>query len=301
MFDKLSRSWGLVKASFEVLKKDKEIMLFPIFSGIFIVLLLFSFLIPLLPLLEQPQSHIRTYNVGPGSMVMVVTERSTIYQHIPFIILLLFAFYFLAYFIVIFFNVGLITCAYIRLNGGDPKVRDGLISAVKNIDKIVFWAVISATVGIVLKALEGRNGKSDIFWQVVVSLVGMGWSLLTFFVVPIMIFEGVGPIEAIKRSGKLFKKTWGENIIGQATIGLVFFLLGLVGAIIVIRAFLFVNYVFPIVDLIVALIYLLVLIILQVSLDGIFRAALYIYAKTGKLHYAFDKSLIQNAFQAKRR
>ncbi|MEM0360098.1 MAG: DUF6159 family protein [Candidatus Diapherotrites archaeon] len=291
MFGSISRSIDLIKASLEVLKKDKEIMLFPVLTGITTILLLVSFIVPIV-LLSPPSDEYGN--------IAVTEENSPL---TPILILSLFAFYFLSYFIVIFFNVGLITCAHIRLNGGDPTVSDGLNNAFKNIGKIFVWALIAATIGLLLKTLQnaasGRNGRGGNFLaQILVSAMGMAWSLLTFFVVPIMVFEGIGPFEAIKRSGELLKKTWGEQVVGGASIGFIFFILMFFGGIVlIVPAIVLGNSLFIMIALVVFIIYVLALSILKASIEGIFNAALYIYAKTGKVPEAFEPNLVQNAFQ----
>jgi hypothetical protein len=270
-----SQSWDLVKESFNVLRKDKEIMLFPVISGITALLLLASFVAPLFFLGG-------TENSGAFDVLWLVW---------------LFAYYVLSYFIVIFFNVGLVTCAHIRLSGGDPTFRDGLNNAFKNIGKIFVWALIAATVGMVLNMLSRKAG---FIGKIIIALIGMAWSLLTFFVVPVMIFEGVGPMESIKRSGSLFKKTWGENIVGRASMGFVFFLLIIGGAIVLLVPAFVSGMPLAIIAAIVLLVaYVVVLSIVSSSLDGIFTTALYIYATTGKVPEAFKPELVANAFQRK--
>ena len=135
MFGSISRSWQIVKESLSVIKEDKEILLFPIISGVLTIILLVSFIVPVFLILAS--------------------------EGIPDIaaIALLFLFYFLSSFIIIFFNAGLVTCAYIRLNGGDPTFRDGLSNATSHIGKILVWALISATIGIILRVVAGNKNN----------------------------------------------------------------------------------------------------------------------------------------------
>ena len=88
------------------------------------------------------------------------------------------------------------------------------------------WAVLSATVSLVLRAIEERAG---IVGRIVGSLVGLAWSLVTFLVLPVLVIEQLGPIDAVKRSAELFKQTWGENMIANAGIGLVALFATIVG------------------------------------------------------------------------
>jgi len=270
-----SRSFQLVKESFAVLKKDKEIMLFPIVSSITTVLLFISFIIPVYFLTD-----IRTGDILTN----------------PLYYILLFAYYFLSYFIVILFNTVLITCANIRLNGGDPTFSDGFRNATRHIGKIFVWALISATAGLILNMLAN---KSKNLGRIVIAIIGMVWSLLTFFVVPVMIFENISVMQSIKKSGHLFKKTWGENVMGQFSMGLFFLVLGIVGIIPLVISFFTGSFIITILVAALMILYWGILGIISSSLSGIFVAALYNYANTGKIPSAYSPEVIKNAFKPK--
>jgi TatD family hydrolase len=64
------------------------------------------------------------------------------------------------------------------------------------------WALLAATVGIILKMIEGR---SSIIGKLVAGLIGLAWTLASFLVVPILAFEELGPFEALSRSAELFR------------------------------------------------------------------------------------------------
>jgi hypothetical protein len=270
------RSYRLVKESYSVLKKDKELMLFPIISGVAGIVLLISFLIMMFS----------TSIFGDAGALIAYP--------------ITFLYYLLSYFIVIFFNTGLIACANIRLNGGDPKFKDGIDIALKNVGKIFAWALISATIGMILRWLSEKSG---FIGRIIIGLIGMAWSLLTFFVVPVMILENVSVTDSIKKSGALFKKTWGENAVGQFSMGLVFFLLALLGIIpIVIGVFSAISgsVALMIVFFGVAFLYWLILGILNASLNGIFMTALYNYASKGTVVAGFSEESIKGAYVPKR-
>ncbi len=273
MLENFGRSFQLVKQSFEVLKKDKEIMLFPLISAIVTVLLFLSFMIPIFFVTDIEKTL-------SGGYYYVV----------------LFIYYIISYFIVIFFNTGLITCAYIRLNGGDPTFRDGFNNAKKHIGKIFVWALISATVGLVLRIISDR---SETLGKIVVAIIGIAWSLVTFFVIPVMVFENISVIGSIKKSGHLFRKTWGENVIGQFSIGLIFFILGIIGIIPLILSLYTASLIIIIAVFALVVIYWVFLGIISSSLDGIFVTALYIYANTGKVPSAYSAEVVKGAFQSK--
>ncbi|MBN2251285.1 MAG: hypothetical protein JW724_04355 [Candidatus Altiarchaeota archaeon] len=268
----ISRSFKLVGESFKVLKKDKEIMLFPVISAVVSLALLAFFLV----------------SVFSAGFLGDLGD----YMYYP----LVFVYYLLSYLIVIFFNTGLVTCAGIRMNGGDPKFRDGIDNALKHFGKIFSWALLAATVGIILNALSRRSG---LLGRIIISIIGMAWSLLTFFVVPVLIFENYSVTESIKRSGALFRKTWGENFVGQFSIGMVFVLLGILGIFPIILGLLSGSIELLLILAGLALFYWVMLAIISSSLSGVFLTALYIYATTGSVPKDFSEETIKGAYRPK--
>lgn len=275
MFPSISRSLGLITSSWTVLSKDKEILLFPILSAIACLLVVVSFIIP---------------SVLIGMGLNQESDQSVIMYAG------LFVFYLITYTIVIFFNVGLVTCANIRLNGGDPTFSDGITNAFRHLSQIITWALISATVGVLLSVLRDKNNALG---QLVASLLGTAWSLLTYFVVPVMILENKGVVESITESASLFRKTWGETVVGQGGITLIFFLIGLVGVIPVILILMTGIIALQITVVALYLLLLVVLMVLGSALQGIFNTALYRYAKTGVISPGFEDEQIRGAFRPK--
>src|SRR5690606_13085025 len=196
MFDKCSRSWGMVKASAAVLRSDRELMLFPVLSGLATLLVLATFALPTLAL--------RLFSDGFGLAGALVG----------------FAFYFCTYSVMIFFNCALVGAAMIRLEGGDPTLADGFAAACSRLGAIVGYAAIAATVGVLLQAVKHRD--NGFLVRMVGSGLGMAWTLATFLVVPVLVSRDIGPVDALKQSVGLLKRTWGENAVGQVGIGAVF-------------------------------------------------------------------------------
>ncbi|MBI2140447.1 hypothetical protein HYU14_05970 [Candidatus Woesearchaeota archaeon] len=278
-----ANSFRLVRESFEVLKKDKEMLWFPILSGIAAVLAFFTFFIPFV--LRILFESLTSVNIAPHVRSFSGLEYFFI-----------FLYYLGNYFIIIFFNTGLITCAHMRLNGKDPKFSDGFKNAIRNIGKIFIWAVIAATVGMILKSLERRLKKLG---SILVALLGMAWTLMTFFVIPVMVFENISVFESIKKSGQLFRKTWGENVIGQFSMGLFFALLSAAGVLVLFLSFFSGSGAVVGLTFAAVIIYWVFLGIISSALNGIFTAALYHYANTGKVPEAFSPELVKGTFRQK--
>jgi hypothetical protein len=267
----LGRTWELVKESFAVLLADKEILLFPVLSSIAAILVSVTFLVPL-----HQIGAFEAMEQGRGETVDYI---------------LLFFWYYLSYFVIIFFNSGLVACANIRLSGGDPTVRDGLRIAFGRLDRILVWALVAATVGLILRTLEQRSRRLG---RLVISLLGLGWTLITYFIVPVIIFENRSVFDSIRRSSELFRRNWGEQVAGGFGFGLLFFLLALPGLALGVLG----SGIHLIAGIALAVIYFLVLSAVGAAVKGIFTVALYRYATQGEVPAGFSKHLVQGAFTA---
>ncbi len=201
MFERFSRSWALIRASAAVLRQDTELLALPAVSGLATLLVALSFAAPfVLWAAGHPQAM----------------EQGEIP---PLWLLWGFLFYLVQYFVIFYFNTALVGAAAIRLDGGDPTVRDGLRIANSRLSAIFGYAMVAATVGLLLRAIEERAGAVG---KWVVGLLGVAWTVASFLVVPVLVHRGVGPLEALKESASLLKQTWGENLIGQGGVGIVF-------------------------------------------------------------------------------
>ena len=176
------------------------------------------------------------------------------------------------------------------------SVGEGLKNALNHFTSILAWALISATVGLILQILRERAGFVG---QIAASLVGGAWGLVTFFVVPILVLEDKGVVDAIKDSTALIRKTWGESIIGSGSIMLVFVLIGVVAFLGVLATMLLGNSTVFIIALVLFIGLVIVLAVVAAAMQGIFVTALYTYARTGSVPSAFRGDLIQNAFVQK--
>lgn len=280
MFERLSRSWGLIKASAGVLAQDKELLVFPLLSAVCTVIVGAAFMLPLIGLgtldgLGNGSASVMTYVLG-------------------------FVFYLVQYFVIFFFNAALVGAAMIRLEGGNPTVRDGLRIAGSKLLPILGYAAIAATVGLVLRAIQERSG---FLGKLVSGMLGAAWTLVSFLVVPVLVTRNIGPLDAVKESALLLKKTWGENLIGQGGVGLVFGLLyvvlGLVGAAAIVAAAISGNGWLLGLAIALLVVALLTAALTQAALAGIYSAALYRYAAGAGSSTGFDAQLLGQAFRGK--
>src|ERR1039458_9654417 len=140
----------------------------------------------------------------------------------PFI----FLFYIVIYSLGIFFNVALVSIASNRLARGHPTLHYWLQTRWKRKRSHLQWALLAATVGMLLQTLERCL---SVLGRVLTRITGFVWALASFFVVPLLAAEDMGPVEALYKSQQIFRRTWGEEIAGGFSFGLIFLLLTLPG------------------------------------------------------------------------
>ena len=276
MFDKFSRSWTLVKASAAVLRSDKELLVFPLLSGLAAMVVVATFIVPVLAL------KIFESGIGVGGAILG------------------FLFYLCLYFVTFFFNAALVGAAIIRLEGGDPTLADGFKAAKSRLGPILGYAAIAATVGVLLQAL--KNKDNNFLVRMIGSGLGVAWTLSTFLVVPVLVQQNIGPVEAIKESVRLLKRTWGENAIGTVGLGLAFGLMmfGVI-AIGLLLAFLAASAsgALAVTIIVITIVAAVSLGVVQSALSAIYSAALYRFATVGEAPQGFEALGLQSAFTAK--
>jgi hypothetical protein len=201
-FTRLSNGWQLALNSFAVLKANRQLIIFPILSAIAMLLAISSFVIAMF--------------ASAGWDAELLKEQSAVANYT-----ILFLYYLVNYFIVVFFNTALVHCTHLYFNGEEPTVSKGLRFALTRIGTIFSWAIFAATVGTILRAIQDKVGTLG---KIITGFIGIVWSVATFFVVPIIAYENLGPIAAFKRSTSLMKEKWGESIGASFSFGIIQFL-----------------------------------------------------------------------------
>ncbi len=282
MFQRVSNSWALVKASASVLSADKELMVFPAISSVLSVLVLITFAVP-------------TAMAGWFDSAALSDSGFPVAGYVVG-----FLFYVVQYFVIFFCNTALVGAALIRLRGGDPTVGDGFRLAMSKITVILGYAVLAATVGMILRAISQRSG---VLGKIVISFIGLAWNVATFLVVPVLAAEDIGPIEAVKRSSAYLRKTWGEQIVGGAGMGAVFGLLTfgtfLAGIALFIGAAMTESVALMGAVGVGLILTLMAIALVSSTLGGIYAAALYRYAAEGDTGTFFSPDMVKGAFQRK--
>jgi hypothetical protein len=265
---RISRTLELAGSSWRVLKADKELLLLPVMSLIATVAVAFSFLWPIVSSCTDTIGAQATCELaGTDYVILGLTYVSLA-------------------FLTIFFNAALVHAANERMEGGDPTVGSAIRGAIGRIHRIFPWALVSATVSIILRSLEERAGTLG---RIVIGLAGVAWSLVTFLVIPVLVIEDVGVVDAVKRSGSMFKRTWGENVAAQIGFGLLGFLAALPALLVIWLGFTAGGSA-AVAAIAVGVGWIILSALVVTALSGIFQTALYRYA-AGVPTGAFDGDL----------
>lgn len=272
--------WALACESFRVLRADKQLLLFPLLSGIASILVIASF-------------------VGAIFASGIVEEKQPMNDVTAWA--LLFVFYFVNYFVIVFFNAALVACAMKRFHGGSPTLGHGLRKARRRLGKIVAWAFFAATVGIILRFIAERVGFVG---RIIIALLGAAWTVATYFVVPVLVVEKLGPLDAARRSASIVKKAWGESLVSNAGVGLATFVMTLLIIVpLAIAAIVLAAQTQSLAVLIAGAAAVVIVIVLAAlissALNSIALCALYLYATEGKVPQAFANTGLQYAFATK--
>jgi len=275
-FGSISNTIDLMKSCIRVLKKDKELILFPILAAFFVILfvwIIFTFV---------------------GLDISALTSNDNQTEEIPIVPLLVLVFG--ANFIVVFFNSALVSAALDRLRGGNPNVRSGLSHASKHIHHIFIWSIIVTIMALIFAAIRasGRNrgAVGQIMTSIFASLLQAGWAMMTFFVIPIIVSENLSPFAAIKRSSGLFKQTWGNQVTANFGFG-IFQILALLasGALGWFFGLLSAN-----LGMIVGVLCATTSVSIIYTLEGIYKAALYEFAM-GEKPLEFEQQDLRTAYR----
>lgn len=292
MANKITNGLELSKQSWAALRQNKQLVAFPIISTIGLIIITALLFIPEAALL------------GP---MLAATEEGASESDPSWLLFLviLFVYYLIAYFFVIFSNTALVGATMKLINGEQATVSDGISVAMSRLGKIIVYALISATVGVIARGISQSGRNSDniivaILAAIVGALIQGAWNLLVFFALPVMVVENVSVMSSLKRSLQIFRQTWGESFVGRTAIGGISCLINL--AILVITgAMIAAGVALGSLPLLIAGGVLMVLGFMVVGLlngavNGIFQASLYQFATTGDAGPFIDTEMAREAF-----
>lgn len=283
-----SRSWNITKLSFAVINKDRELIWFALLSFIFSTLFVLAMVLP---------------SIVPAVLNEGISDTTLeAYQYV-----ILFVTYFGLAFIATFFNVCVVYTTKVRFEGGNATFNESFSFAFSKLGLIFKWSLLSATVGLLLRLLDklaSQLGKAgQIVASILIGLLGMTWSIITIFVVPVLVYEGFGPIDAVKKSTQVIKKTWGESLIRAIGLGLIqFFTFVLIIVLSVGITYLLSNLIGVsgfIAGVSIGLLLLFFTGLIFSVANTIFNTALYVYANNNKVADGFNEEVVRDAFKPK--
>lgn len=283
-----SRSWNITKLSFAVINKDRELIWFALLSFIFSTLFVLAMVLP---------------SIVPAVLNEGISDTTLeAYQYV-----ILFVTYFGLAFIATFFNVCVVYTTKVRFEGGNATFNESFSFAFSKLGLIFKWSLLSATVGLLLRLLDkltSQLGKAgQIVASILIGLLGMTWSIITIFVVPVLVYEGLGPIDAVKKSTQVIKKTWGESLIRAIGLGLIqFFTFVLIIVLSVGITYLLSNLIGVsgfIAGVSIGLLLLFFTGLIFSVANTIFNTALYVYANNNKVADGFNEEVVRDAFKPK--
>lgn len=289
MAGKIKSGLELSRQSWSALGQNRQLIVFPIISGIGMIIVTILFFIP------------EAFAFGP----ILETEDPTTGQWIT-AIAVLFLYYLVASFVVIFSNTALVGATLKMIRGEPATVGDGIGVALSRLGKIIVYSLISATIGVIARGVSQSGRQSDnavvaILAAIAGALISGAWSLLVFFAIPIIVVEDIGVRDSFKRSFELFKQTWGEGFVGSTAIGgiscLVTLAVLLIGGGIIAAGVLADVAALIIAGAVLLVLGLVVVSLLNGAVNGIFQASMYNYATTGDAGPFIDPELAREAFQ----
>lgn len=276
MTGRISRGWQLFKATFGILKAEKSLVFFPVISAVLSLLVLIVFIFPALLIFSSTGADTETWGMAQWAMWVVF----------------LFVFYFITYLITIFFKAAVISNATEVMNGNDPTMAQGIGASAAHIGKLAVWALIQATIGLILSMIRNRD---NLIATLLSSILAAAWELVTFFVIPVLIFEEQGVPGSIKESWNLFKKTWGETVVSGFSF-IVLYIPAFILFFLAIGTLMIGIGTVTIAAFGLFLVVLLATAVLASTLHGILVALLYNFARTGEIPDMIERDLIENAF-----
>ena len=285
-FNKIGQSFEFAKASYRTLLQNPHLLIYPFLTGVVSILVSASFFFPL-EMLGKFDSWRAMLEAWKDSSFKAGAAPKDISFYIT-----TFSFYFCSYFVIIFFNTALMASTMHIIDGYRGTIAMGIGFASRRLPSIVSWALVSAIVGVIIRALE-KNGKVSRF---VSGIIGAAWTYIAYFAIPVIISQGKGPFNAISESTRILSETWGTALVGNFSLGIIHTFTMVPAVILGVVLWLTVG---PLIALAVAIPLILFLILLNSVADSVFKVFLYAFATGETLPAHVDNSAMELAFESR--
>jgi hypothetical protein len=274
MFKTFSNTWELIGVSGRLLNANRTLLVLPAISGVVSLLIL---------LLSAG-----VLSVGGAFEGTSGTEAS--FRTADYLMFALI--YFVLSFTVIYFNAALVAGAHDVLEGREATLSSSLDAAYAQLPTIFGWACFTTTIGLIIERIRSGGGVFAIAGWILDAI----WAYATYFVVPVLVIEGLSPFGALKRSTGLIDQTWGKALVANFGFGIAYVLLAVIAVLPVVVAFTMSTGL----GIAAAMFYgaplLIGGILVLFTMEGIFRTALYVYATTGDVAGGFNERMLRRAY-----
>ena len=267
--DRIGQGWELAKVSLRVVRRRKRIVLFPVMG----ILALFTIL--------------GTF-VG-GTALLLGVSLAQLATYLAALIALDLSLNILLYFLLVLLNAGIAVFALELFDGGTPKVFGSLRRTLRGGEPLLAWALIAALVTTAIHVVQLLVPALNIE----LAVAGFLWTFFVPLVAPIVLFEGLGPVRAMRRSTRIRRSTWVEGVSGFVSVYVMFILLGLVAVLPPLVGFLIAGPIGLAIGLIPAAVYLIPLFFAGTTTKSVLVAVVYRYGTTGEVPAEFRGTVLQ--------
>jgi hypothetical protein len=275
---RIRAGWELTKKSWALLRGHRVLFTFPVYGVLASLVIVAVTVLPGIYLLDSNATV-------PGGIAAIAVGI------------------YIAAFVGYYFSVGLAAAADKTFRGEPATVADGLAVSRQRLGAIAGWALISALLGVAFAALEQIRGVG----LIIGGLLNAAWSLITFLAVPVIALEGTGPIETVKRSAELFRSRWVGQVTGNAAIGGIVALVGLLPGIAITVVGILVwssnsggdGVALGAVLVAIGLVIVAVSMLLIQAMRGVFGVALYRFAADGEAAGGFTEAELESAVRSR--
>ncbi|MBX7246972.1 MAG: hypothetical protein K1X53_15855 [Candidatus Sumerlaeaceae bacterium] len=299
---RFSRSFSILGRSFEVIGGNKKLLLFPIVTTFFLCILTVLIIAPLTLVSTGHPLTDPAHWKAVGSTWFDINDQDHSFAVRRSGVALFAVLYFVSMFFATFFNVAFYNEILKALQGQPVSIRGGLKFAMSRVKAIAAWSLFTGLIGAIIKSIEERVG---LVGKLVVKLIGLAWAVASVFAIPVLVREesSGNPINVLKSSASLVRKTWGETLIGYVGLSiaglLVFLEIFVVGGASIALAIALGSPVVAGAGILLAILGAIAMSIFLNVAGDVYKAALYLYAADGIPPGPFNAEEMNAAWKTK--
>ena len=277
MPNRIIRGLQLTKLSLQILRQHKQLLLFPFISTATCLTLVSLLVTPSWYFIGQQWAH-----------------RQVLYAKEIEVIILILAILFLCNIVILFCNAALIATTMAYCQQKPIKLSAGFKAANACFPQIIQWTLFNTTIGATLRFLQTRVHRLSILSS---TLADMTWSVICYFITPILVMEKTTPLQSIKRSSQLLQATWGHSLVSNVGLGFILFFTQLLMLVPAVIGFYFGGFTVKIIGSTISAILLFLVTIFNSAIHNTLRCVFYYYAKEKNIVPPFDKTLLDHVFR----